>query len=79
MTMQRSPSRWGDLDPEAEGEVDLPAHLVAIGPGRPNAEAFAEVIREAGYAPVPVKAKPAAEGSSPPARLPCDSVFPVSR
>ena len=49
----------GRVDPEANVEVDLPAHLVGIRSGRASAEAFAEAIREAGYAPVPVEATPA--------------------
>jgi len=49
----------GRVDPEANVEVDLPARLVGIRSGRASAETFAEAIREAGYAPVPVEAPPA--------------------
>ena len=41
-------------DSRADVHIDLARHRVEIEPGASSAAAFADVIREAGYTPVPV-------------------------
>lgn len=43
-------------DKDAQVEIDLSRHLVQIQPGGLSAEELSDVIKEAGYTPMPVQA-----------------------
>ena len=45
-------------DQDAQVEIDLATHRVQIEPAAASTEELADAIKEAGYSPVPLQAKP---------------------
>jgi copper chaperone len=53
------------IDADATVQVDLGQHLVRIEPTESDAQTLSDAIKEAGYTPVPVEARPDATAAKP--------------